>query len=248
MSDLAAPSVVGVIGDTTKPVRTAIETAGGETRTGTLATVLADDPDALVVVGEGALLELAAHAPTPDQPVLPVDIGDRIGVASAALDEIESAVAAFLAGQGTRRQVPILAAHEDGAEHARGLCDLMLVTLEQARISEYAVHDDGELVSRFRADGVVVATPAGSHGYAKSVGSPVLASETDVVSVVPIAPFTITADHWVLPTESVTLTVERDEAAVELLADDRRTGPVPATTPLSIAPVDTLSIHVAEKR
>ena len=237
----AESSVVGVVGDRTEPVRSAIEAAGGHHRLGDVTTVLAGDLDALVVVGQAHLLELAALEPTPDVPILPVNAGP--GVASVPLAAISPAIEALLAGEGRRHDRPVLAALENGTERARALCDVMLVTAEPARISEYAVRSGGDLVARFRADGVVVSTPAGTHGYGRSVGAPVVARGTDVVSVVPVAPFATSADHWVLPTGDVTLTIERDEVPVELLADDRRCDCVPPHTPLSIARVDSLTIR-----
>ncbi|MFD1589240.1 ATP-NAD kinase [Halorientalis brevis] len=241
MGTPAESSVVGVVGDRTDSVRSAIEAAGGRHRLGDLTTVLAGDPDVLVTVGQAHLLELAALEPTPDVPVLPVNAGP--GVESVPLSAVPAAVDALLADEGGTHARPVLAALEGETERARALCDVMLVTAEPARISEYAVRSGGDLVAQFRADGVVVSTPAGTHGYGRSVGAPVVARGTDVVSVVPVAPFATSADHWVLPTGDVTLTIERDEVPVELLADDRRAERVPPHTPLSIARVDSLSIR-----
>ncbi|WP_394351524.1 hypothetical protein [Halobacterium bonnevillei] len=49
-----------------------------------------------------------------------------------------------------------------------------MVTAEPARISEYAVETGTERVDEVRADGVVAATPAGSHGYARDADGPLL--------------------------------------------------------------------------
>ncbi|WP_136716073.1 NAD(+)/NADH kinase [Halorientalis salina] len=241
MSEPAEPSVVGVVGERIEPVRSAIETAGVEHRTGALSTVLSSSPDVLVTVGEGSLLDLTARETVPDVPVLPVNAGT--GVQSVPLSGIDGAIEALLDGAGGTHSRPVLAAMADGIERGRALCDLMLVTADPARISEYSVRTDGDLVAQFRADGVVVATPLGSHGYARSNGAPIVARDTGVVSVVPIAPFAIDADHWILPADGLTLTVERDDAPVELLADDRRGDCVPPDTPLSVAQIDRLTVR-----
>ncbi|MFB6178205.1 MAG: ATP-NAD kinase [Halorientalis sp.] len=241
MSDPAEASVVGVVGERTDTIRSAIERADVRHRCGSLSTVLASTPDVLVVAGEHALLDVAARDPTPDVPILPVAAGT--GVQSVARNHVRAAISALLDGAGTTHERPILAATEAGVERARALCELMLVTAEPARISEYAIQAGDDHVAQFRADGVVVATPAGTHGYARSVGAPVLARGTNVVSAVPIAPFATDSDQWILPMDSITLRVERDEVDVELLADDRRSDTVPPDTPISVSVTDQLTIR-----
>ena len=66
---------------------------------------------------------------------------------------------------------------------------------------------------------MTVTTPAGSRGYAHAAGGPIVAPGSDVLAVVPISPFATDPDHWVLPLAELSLTVERDDADVELLAD-----------------------------
>jgi len=160
-------------------------------------------------------------------------------VPASALD---STARTLVAGGGTVRQDPVLGVDVAGDARGRALADVTLVTAEAARISEFSVATGGETVARFRADGVVVATPAGSAGYARRIDAPVVAPETGVAAVVPIAPFAIDADHWVVPLDDVTVRVERDEATVQLMADDRTLGQVDPGTQVTIRPVDSLPL------
>jgi NAD+ kinase len=91
------------------------------------------------------------------------------------------------------------------------------MTSAPAKISEYAVHLDGERVEQVRADGIVVATPVGSDGYARSAGGPVVGAGAGL-SIVPVAPFATLSSPWVL-SPPLTLTVERDEGDVSLFLD-----------------------------
>ncbi|MFB6160742.1 MAG: ATP-NAD kinase [Haloferacaceae archaeon] len=179
------------------------------------ATLRPDGPaDLLVAVGEDALLGLAADPPA--LPVLPVD--DAGGPLVVPREAAVAAVAAFAAGDARRVEHPVLGVSVGDDHVGRALADVSLVTSEPARISEYAVESRGRPVAGFRADGVVVATPLGSAGYARAAGGPVLGPGTGL-AVVPVAPFATTFDTWVRRAP-VELSVERDEGRVSLVLDD----------------------------
>lgn len=204
-------------------LREAVEAAGG--------TVVAADPDAVVTLGERALVE--AVLGNPPAPVLPIDAGD--GRHAVNRVDAEPALAALAAGRGRTESRATLSVTVDGDRRARAVLDATLMTVEPARISEYAVGegDDGEPVARVRSDGVVVATPAGSSGYARAAGGSVLTPGTGL-SVVPVSPFTTTADTWVLADEAV-VRVERDDCDVQLIVDGETAGVVPPKADIRIA-------------
>lgn len=204
------------------------ETVEAEAVRGPASEVLAADPAAVVAVGESALLSLVRNGVS--VPVLPIDAGPGYG--GVARDAATEAVETLVGDEFETVRRTLLSVSVGGERVGRALADVTLVTAEPARISEYAVRARDEEVSRFRADGVVVSTPTGSHGYGRSAGGPILQPDTGVVGVVPVAPFAVDVDHWVVSAERpVELTVERDEGAVSLLLDDRRArGVAPHTT------------------
>ncbi|MXV64082.1 NAD(+)/NADH kinase [Natronorubrum sp. JWXQ-INN-674] len=222
---------------------------------GDLEDVLAATPSLLVTAGANDLS--AAARATLDVPVLPV--GDVPGIETVDRDRLPAALEAVLEGDVTVERRPVLGVDlevgdggsgvdtttglletsDDGPE--RALFDVSLVTDEPARISEYSVRSRNESVASFRADGVVVATPAGSHGYASAVDTPHLSSAVDAVAVAPIAPFATRTRRWVLPDDDVTLAVERDECDVTLVVDGRSAGTVALGCRITIGVDGTLS-------
>ncbi|SDJ89847.1 NAD(+)/NADH kinase [Natronorubrum texcoconense] len=232
----AEQPVVGIVDSRTatpSDVEPAASDRGATTVRGDLETVLAAEPSLLVTAGETDLSAVArAH---PGVPVLP--IGDVDGIDTVSAVRAPAALEAVLEGDATVRRHSVLgieieddesaddtrSADDDGSNctRERALFDVTLVTDEPARISEYGVESRGESVSTFRADGVVVATPAGSYGYSSALEAPHLASSIDAVVVSPIAPFATRTRRWVLPDDEVALTVERDEGDVTLVVDDR---------------------------
>ncbi|MFA9425154.1 NAD(+)/NADH kinase [Natronorubrum sp. A-ect3] len=218
---------------------------------GTLEDVLMAAPSLLVAAGESTLSAIARAEP--DVPVLPV--GDIVGLETVDRDALPDALAVALAGDATIRRRSVLGVDIDvdaddttrdsDGSPARALFDVALVTDEPARISEYGVSSRGESVATFRADGVVVATPAGSHGYASAVDAPHLSSTVDAVAVTPIAPFVMQTRQWVLPEDGLTLTVKRNDTAVRLVVDDQpaETVPVDATVTIAVdSALPTLSV------
>jgi NAD+ kinase len=230
-------TLVGVVGDDSDAA-TALSAGGVRVVTGDVDAVLDAEPLVIAAVGERALTALARRNPT--VPVLPVDAGR--GVRSAPPSALPDAAERILAGDWQIDQHPLVAVEAPDGTRTIGALDAMLVTAEPAEISEYTVRSGGERVARFRADGVVVATPAGTAGYARAAGGPVAAPGMDVFVVVPVSPFATTLDHWVVPLGDLTVTVERDEAPVEALVDDRSIGTVQSGDPIRLDPAGHLEV------
>jgi NAD+ kinase len=248
---------VGVFGESVGTIAEAIEAAGGEA----LVDNPHSDPAFVIAVGESSLYSLVPDAPAP---VLPVAAGP--GVDSISPEDISEIIPTLLDESQTLSQSqpasqsqsqsqsyslvthPILGIEWDSVDEGSvyALMDVTLVTAEPARISEYTVASGDEHVTSVRADGIVVATPAGSHGYAHDAGGPRIAPETNVGAVVPIAPFAISGDYWVLSLADIRLTVERDNAPVDLFVDGCRVGTVSPEETLTLHPaatVETIRVH-----
>ncbi|MDZ7702748.1 MAG: ATP-NAD kinase [Halobacteriales archaeon] len=196
--------------------------------------------DVLVAIGEPALIDLVGI--DPGAPVLPVGIDD--GLPAAAMDEVPAAVEAFLDGTVATRTNALLAVEVEGQPVGQALFDVTLVRSDPGRISEYSLECGGAR-SRFRADGVVAATPAGSHGYAHAAGGPRLGLDTDAVAVVPIAPFGLGTASWVVaPDDEPLLRIERDEGDVSLLLDGRERRRLAGPATVSLAPDGTFETVV----
>lgn len=222
---------VGVVGadeETVAGIEGAVETP-----VTSIEPAAAPSVDVVVAVGESALLSLVRAGST--GPILPVAIGS--GIEDVAVADLDAAVEDLVDGDCYTTDRPLLSVDVAGEEYD-ALMDLMAVTEEPARISEFAVatktRGSSRPVDTVRADGVVVATSAGTPGYATAAGGPVLEPESSGVAVVPIGPFRIEQTHWVLELPA-SLTVAREEAAVSLLVDDEDVGSVPAHEPIELS-------------
>jgi len=126
------------------------------------------------------------------------------------------------AGDDSVRRVshPVLAVDSGTDPHSRAAFDVAVVTDEPARISEFAVEFPRGQTESVRADGVVVATPLGSDGYANAAGG-ALVEPDGGLSIAPIAPFSTRTDAWVAA-DRIRLTVEREGEPIALVTDGER--------------------------
>lgn len=224
---------VGVVGD--ERVAEAVEAGGGVPITDGASF---DTVEYVIAHTESSLVDLARMGI--DIPIVAVDVEGSIP--STPFDGLDETMGRIRRDEMPTVRHPVVAV-TGSFEPVRIVFDAAIMAAEPARISEFSIHRDGDLVSRFRADGVVASTPAGSAGYNRNAGGPIVAPGTAVCSVVPIAPFAKTAGHWVIPIDSVQLRVERDDTPVELLADGRRELTVEAGDPIELTQVGSIETY-----
>lgn len=230
--------MIGVVGHggTADRVVRRLRDADERVVTGAAEEVIEAGPSAVVAVGEAALVDLVWAGL--DAPALPV--GSAPGFPAVRPSEAPTAAERLAAGEIETRNHRLLAVAVDGGPVGPAALDVLLVRAEPGRISEYGVAAGGTR-SRFRADGVVVATPAGSYGYAHAAGGPQLALDATAVTVVPVAPFGLGTPSWVFdPAGGVELTVERDEGDVSVRLDGRGRRRLTGRSTVTLEPGDVL--------
>ena len=85
-------------------------------------------------------------------------------------------------------------------------------------------------IGRYRADGVIVATPTGSTAYSAAAGGPILHPEMSAMILNPICPFTLSHRPIVLPEdEEIIITVDSAQRSnVALTVDGQSLTPLTA--------------------
>jgi NAD+ kinase len=184
---------------------------------------LGREADLLVTFGgDGSLLTAARIGAPCGKPVLGVNLGGFGFLASVPRGEAREVLARLAAGEGRVEERLMLAARvmRRGKEAAAffGLNDaVVLARGAPARLLRMKTRVGGEEVSDFPADGVIVATPTGSTGYALSAGGPVVEPRLRVLIIAPICSHNLSARPLVVaPEEGVEVTVPEIEPGQEV--------------------------------
>ena len=98
------------------------------------------------------------------------------------------------------------------AEQQIALNDAVINKAALARMLDFDVYVDRAQVGRYRADGLIVATPTGSTAYSLAAGGPIVHPHLDAFVITPICPHMLTNRPLVIPDTSH---VEIDIAAAE---------------------------------
>lgn len=146
--------------------------------------------------GDGTLLRGARLLGRHDAPILGVNLG-RVGflttATAATLDDALDAVVRGAYDVESRRTLEARIFDQDGAERAvePALNDVVVRKAGAARVISVRLTVDEEEVGRYSADGIIVATPAGSTAYSLSAGGPVVVPGVDALVITAICPHTL---------------------------------------------------------
>ena len=203
----------------------------------------------LVLGGDGTLLGMASRiaAAEVDVPIIGVNFDSLGFLTEVTLAEMHASLEAVLAGRAQVEHRLMLRCQTwrggDTTSNQVVLNDVVVTRGAASRIIDLSVTVDDEFVARFKADGLILATPTGSTAYNLAAGGPIVHPAMDAVILTPIAPHTLTNRPVVI------------SAAAEV-----RVQPLPETSPQEIfvafdgaggrplGPDDVLVVRKAERR
>jgi len=178
---------------------------------------LAENVELLIVLGgDGTLLSAARALKGHKVPILAVNLGGLGFLTSVTREEMYPVLEQVLAGKQQISERMMLNAQtiRDGApaEQQIALNDAVINKAALARMLDFDVYVDRAQVGRYRADGLIVATPTGSTAYSLAAGGPIVHPHLDAFVITPICPHMLTNRPLVIPDTSH---VEIDIAAAE---------------------------------
>jgi NAD+ kinase len=201
-----------------------------------------DDFDlAISLGGDGTVLFSSRILSSRNIPILAVNLGDFGFITEVSKNEWLDAFEKYRSGLldvGNRILLSVVVVrngHEIG--HFTGLNDAVVSGAGISKIVKLSVSLSDVELGRYRADGIIVATPTGSTAYSAAAGGPILYPELDAMIINPICPFTLSHRPIVVPgAERICIDVEPQQRTKVILTVDGQT-----VTPL--LPEDTVRIE-----
>lgn len=196
---------------------------------------------AVVLGGDGALLNAARRLAGSEVPILGVNVGHLGFLTEVELPDLYDALDRVLTGRYTMEERMMLRAQVTRASKGAvgdfiGLNDVVVTKGAFARMIRLKTYIGPNFIGTYPADGAIVASPTGSTGYSLSAGGPIVDPVIDTLILTFICPHTLAARSFVAsrkdtvriivsaPNEEVMLTVDgqvgfrlenRDEVLVE---------------------------------
>jgi NAD+ kinase len=194
-------------------------------------------PELVIVLGgDGTLLSASRAFALTEIPILSVNLGSLGFLTEIPLSDLYMTLENWINGVADidLRTMMHAALVRDGnvIREWDALNDVVVAKGTIARMADYTVRIDDQLVATFRADGVIVSTPTGSTAYNLAANGPIVMPSVPCMLVTPICPHLLTIRPMVMPDASrisitiegvpnqIMLTVDGQEAVELLLGDE----------------------------
>jgi NAD+ kinase len=201
--------------------------------------------DLLVVVGgDGTILNVTGELSEASPPIFGINVGSLGFLTCVSSPAFREAVECIAKGKMTfsNRALLEVVLRDSKEKHKPmiALNDAVFSRGELSRLIRLRTRVNGEALTEFNADGLIIATPTGSTAYSLSAGGPILEPESGVFVITPICPHVLT-NRSIIVSETSVIEVEATEPdyPVYLTVDGRE--------PLRIAKDATVQIRKAKK-
>lgn len=173
--------------------------------------------------GDGTILATARTLGKSEIPILGINLGSLGFLTQLTPDNLENALKRVVSGAFQIEKRMVLNSKVIIGENMVlpfALNDVVIDKGSVSRVINLSLYADGEYISSYTADGMVIATPTGSTAYSLATGGPILKPNMDALIVSPISPFSLTSRPLVFPAETILEVRIRSEHGSALLTID----------------------------
>ena len=187
-----------------------------------ISDIAGDCSLAVVIGGDGTILSVVRQLRSESIPMLGVNLGTKGFMANLEPEDINKVLLAAKGEYRLSRRMMLEVELRRGGElicRDHALNDIVLHGYGDC--IGMTTYCNGDRVSQFSGDGIILSTPTGSTGYSMSAGGPIVEPEAENIIISPICPHVMGARTFVLdPQRTVRVTAERLHGRRAYLAVD----------------------------
>ena len=169
---------------------------------------IAQRSDLIVVLGgDGTILNVVAMAGKNLKPIFGINVGSLGFLTCVNSSAYREAVDAIVSGRISYSKRALLSVelrtNKQVLSTVHALNDAVVSRGDLSRLIRLNARVNGEVLTEFNADGLIIATPTGSTAYSLSAGGPILSPESGVFVITPICPHVLTNRSVIVSDSSV---------------------------------------------
>ena len=153
---------------------------------------------AIVIGGDGSLIEVARALQGHDIPILGVNMGTLGYLTEVEVSHIDEAIAKIVADDFSTENRMMLEGIFENGDRDVSLNDIIVSRKGALRVIHFDLFVDGELLNSYEADGVIISTPTGSTAYNLSAGGPIVEPTASMIVITPICSHALNTSSIVL--------------------------------------------------
>jgi len=164
--------------------------------------------DLLVSIGgDGTILRATTYVGNLDVPIVGINTG-RLGfLATIQPNQIKEAFEQIINNKHKISERTLLSVktnpdHEDLAKNNFALNEIAVSRKNTTSMITVHTKLNGEYLTSYWSDGLIISTPTGSTGYSLSCGGPVITPNANNLVITPIAPHNLNARPFVIPDDT----------------------------------------------
>ncbi|MCL2116381.1 MAG: bifunctional NADP phosphatase/NAD kinase [Methanobrevibacter sp.] len=151
--------------------------------------------------GDGTILRTQSHLNESEIPIFGINMGTVGFLTEVEVENTFDVLKSVLSGDYCKeKRTQLLVSYEDQVFTA--LNEVVIMTEKPAKMLNFEIQVDGEVVEEFRADGLILSTPSGSTAYSMSAGGPIVDPKVGAFIIIPICPYKLGLRAFIVSDES----------------------------------------------
>ena len=188
------------------------------------AAKLARETDLIMVFGgDGTMLRASRETAGLGTPLLGVNIGGLGFLTAVSSDLLAAALKHVWQGElkyETRALLEVSGEFQGQTIRANALNDVVVSRGAVSRLIALDVSVDGEIITRYRGDGLIVSSPTGSTAYSLAAGGPIVLPTAEIMTLTPICPHALSNRSIIMPLSSTICIKAANPSPATILSAD----------------------------